>query len=331
MQPTTSPLYPLRFIPYNQQKIWGGSEIYRYKSLPSPHKEIGETWEISAMEGAESVVATGSLSGLKLSEVVQLYGSELLGKKIFHQYGYYFPLLVKLIDAQHHLSVQVHPSDEQAKAMGEEHGKSEAWYLLQSQPDACIYAGWAKNINSAELHQLAEGEAIMQAMNCYHPERGDLFYLPAGTIHAIGAGCLLLEVQQPSDLTYRLYDYNRTNSEGERRPLHLREAEAVLSYEQAKELQIPYDKEQIKQIPTRLLHTPHFNIDKLQLSEDYAMELQERDTFTILFMEEGKVMLEYPGGSELLKRGDFLLIPAITTSCHLILLSTSAKLLEIYL
>lgn len=330
MTPTTPPLYPLRFIPCYQQKIWGGSEICKYKSLPISLREIGETWEISAMEDAESIVATGALAGQKLSEVIQMYGAELLGPAIYAQYGTTFPLLVKLIDAQHHLSVQVHPSDEQAVRLGEEHGKSEAWYLLQCTPEASIYAGWKRELQREELHQLAQSEEIMKAMNHFTPTPGDLFYLPAGTIHAIGAGCLLLEVQQPSDLTYRIFDYNRVDSEGNKRPLHLKEAESVLTYHQSKDLQILYPKE--SHTPrTTLLQTPHFNIDKYWLGGEEKVELISRETFSILFVEEGEALLEYPHGSDLLKRGDFLLLPASIPAYHLSLLSPATTLLEIYL
>ncbi|MDN4754387.1 class I mannose-6-phosphate isomerase [Porphyromonadaceae bacterium W3.11] len=321
-------LYPLRFHAAFERKIWGGNRIFKYKELPSPYPDIGETMEISPLPGYESTVSTGELAGMKLTEVVAAYGKKLLGTHVLENYGGEFPLLVKLIDAHETLSVQVHPSDDHAEKHHKK-GKCESWYILGNTEDAKIYAGWAEAIDPDELPERCKDDRIMNCLKAYSPKEGDLFYLPAGTIHTIGAGCLLMEIQQASDLTYRIYDFNRKGSDGKCRDLHLQEAIEVLNYSTEDIPYVPSDRE-VKEQRKTLLETPYFNIGVLSFSSQYLYELEERDSFTILFVDQGEVMMEYPHGVEQLRKGDFLLIPASLKTCNLMPISESVKLVDCY-
>lgn len=321
-------LYPLRFQAAFERKIWGGNRIYKYKGLPTPYSDIGEAMEISPMPGYESTVSTGALAGKKLTEVVAAYGEKLLGKHVLENYGGEFPLLVKLIDAHETLSVQVHPSDDYAKKH-RKNGKCESWYLLGCSEEAKIYAGWAESIDPEELPERCKDDRIMNCLKSYTPKEGDLFYLPAGTVHTIGAGCLVMEIQQASDMTFRIYDFNRKGSDGKCRELHLQEAMEVLDYSTEKAAYIPYDRE-VRELRNTMLETPYFNIGALTFSSQYLYELEERDSFTILFVDDGEVMMEYPHGVEQLKKGDFLLIPASLKTCNLMPISESVKLIDCY-
>lgn len=325
MNANRTPLYPLQFKEAYKQTIWGGDKIYQYKGTPAPATNIGETWEISPMEGDSSVVLEGALKGKTLIELTEIYGAELLGQQVFDRFGGKFPLLVKLIDAQQDLSVQVHPNDSYAFQHHQgSWGKTEMWYILEHTPEARIHAGWRKQTSPEELPALVETDEVMNYLDNHKPKVGDLFFLPAGKVHTIGAGNLLLEIQQASKITYRLFDFNRTDAEGNRRELHVSDAMQVIDYSLNEHGAEPYNRSLTNQ-PILLAHCPYFHTSLLQLNKPYSCQLKERDSFTILFVEEGEVMVN---NTHRLSKGQFLLLPATIEELHLN--TKEAKVIECY-
>lgn len=322
-------LYPLRFRPTYHRKIWGGERICQFKNIPSPHHDIGETWEISSIPGSESVVLGGTLDGCTLSELIADYGADLVGHHVFERYGTDFPLLVKLIDTNETLSVQVHPDDGYAREHHGGMGKSEAWYLLSCMDDAKIYAGWRKQTNREDLPRICADGSVMEYLGVYEAKPRDLFYLPPGRIHTIGAGCLLLEIQQASDLTYRVYDFDRRDAEGNPRELHQEHAVAVIDFSITPNARLFYDQS-IEHERVSLLRTSYYDIGMLQISGSFTWDLAQHDSFTILFVDEGEVLLECPNGVERLSRGDFLLLPAALEACYLLPISEQVRIIDCY-
>lgn len=322
-------LYPLRFQAFYQRKIWGGSQIYEFKGLPTPYKDVGETWEISPMDSSESIISVGALAGKSLNEVVNLYGAELLGEQVFQRFGGEFPLLFKLIDAHDTLSLQVHPDDSYAQKHKLGFGKSEAWYVLRSSEDSIIYAGWNKPITPALFDELHQGYAIMDYLNQFNVQPGNLFYLPAGIVHTIGAGCLLLEIQQASNTTFRIFDFFRKDENGQPRDLHINQATEVMDYSSREDTLVDYDANTLNK-RVEILSTSHFVLGLIQLTTPLLLELGYRDSFTVLFVEDGDVMLEYPHGVDQLGKGDFILLPATIKEVNLMPVSEQVKLIDCY-
>lgn len=318
-------LYPLRFREVYKQTIWGGNKIYQYKGRPAPAENIGETWEISPMEGDASVVAEGPLAGKDLIEVTQEYGADLLGQQVFDRFGGKFPLLIKLIDSQQDLSVQVHPNDAYAEKRHHSWGKTEMWYLLESEPGAKIYAGWQKQTSKEALPELVQTDAVMGYLEAHTPHPGDLFFLPAGKVHTIGAGNLLLEIQQASKITYRLFDFNRTDKEGNKRELHVADGAEVIDFSLNTHGTEPYDRE-TKDQPVPMVECNYFATSMLQLTKDYAMDLDGRNSFTILFVDEGEITIN---GAYRLRKGELLLLPAVMK--QVTIETNGAKVLETYI
>lgn len=320
-------LYPLRFHAFYQRKIWGGSQIYEYKGLPTPFKDVGETWEISPMSASESIISVGELAGKTLNEVVDIYGAQLLGEQVHQRFGGKFPLLVKLIDAHKTLSLQVHPDDAYAEKYQLGCGKSEAWYVLRCSEDAKIYAGWKQPVSPSQFKELCQDFSIMNHVKQYDVQPGNLFYLPAGIVHTIGEGCLLLEIQQASDTTFRIFDFLRKDEEGNYRELHLDQAAEVLEYSSGEDALVDYDAETLNQW-IEILRTPHFALGMTQFTSPLLMDLGHRDSFTVLFVDEGDVMLEYPHGVDQLGQGDFILLPATLQEVNLMPVSEHVKLID---
>ncbi len=321
------PLYPLLFDEIYKTTLWGGDKIYQYKGEKPPCHSIGETWEISPLEGNISVISNGFLRGKNLNEVALEYGEKLLGREVMERYEGQFPLLVKLIDAQSDLSVQVHPSDAYAQEKGIGWGKTEMWYLLSNTPDARIRFGWTKETDPCQLRELVKSDAVMEYIGSYKSHPGDVFYISPGKVHTIGAGNLLLEIQQASNTTYRLYDFNRTDADGNKRPLHIEQAMEVIDYGVNNGGTLTYDRT-LTDTPITLVDCPYFTTRLLQLTKSYHCNLEPRQSFTILFVEDGEVILndELP-----LRRGQITLIPACIKEISIALSSPKAKLVEAYI
>lgn len=222
---------PIKFLPYFKSTIWGGDEISRFKGISLNCKDIGESWELSAVPGCESIVADGEDCGLTLKDLVVKYREELVGKHVYERFGDEFPLLVKFIDAKDDLSLQVHPDDRLAKQRHNSFGKTEMWYILNSQKNAKIHTGLTRQIDADEYEKRVREKTLMEVVGSYDSTPGDLFFLPAGRLHAIGTGNFLVEIQQSSDITYRVDDYGRRDSEGNLRELHTELAKDAIDYE----------------------------------------------------------------------------------------------------
>lgn len=223
-------LRPYKFKPLLKTVIWGGEKIVAFKGIDSELHQVGESWELSGVEGHESVVDGGPDDGLTLTQLIERHGAELVGERVYRKHGTKFPLLVKLIDAQRDLSVQVHPDDEMAQRVHGCSGKTEMWYVIDHEPGAQIMAGFSRDITPDEYDRRVADGTIMDVVRHYSSHRGQVFFLPAGRIHAIGAGNLIAEIQQTSDITYRVFDYNRVDQDGHQRQLHTALARQALTF-----------------------------------------------------------------------------------------------------
>lgn len=297
-----------RFQPYFKSVIWGGEKILPLKGIEIDQEAIGESWEISDVPGHASVVANGDDAGLTLSDLMKKYRERLVGKRVFDRYGLLFPLLVKIIDAKRDLSVQVHPDDALAKERHNSLGKTEMWYILDSEPGAKIYAGLKEEITPDYYTRLVEENQIMDVVACNDAKPGDVFFLPAGRIHAIGAGNLLAEIQETSDITYRVYDYGRLDANGQPRQLHTEEARDAIDYKVYPEYLTQYDHEAKGVVP--LISCDCFTINKVTV--DGSMDLEMPDgSFLILMVLDGECSIKVDDNApETLSRGYSLLIPA---------------------
>lgn len=322
-------LYPLQFETIYKQTIWGGNRIYAYKRLIAPVENIGETWEISPMKGSESVIKNGPLKGENLVQLTDQYGAQLLGKHVYDRFGGKFPLLIKLIDANRDLSVQVHPGDQYAETHHNSWGKTEMWYILESTPTATIYAGWKKATTPEQLREIVKSDEVMAYLDTHEPHSGDVFYLPAGKVHTIGAGNMLLEIQQASDITYRLYDFNRTDAQGHTRELHIEDGANVVDYSVNQNGTEEYSRDTWDR-PVLLVKSDYFVTHMLQMTELYEMSLAERDSFTVIFIEDGEVSVQSEEGTQTLQKGEFLLLPACLESIKFQPITSKAKIIETY-
>lgn len=324
---------PLHFKPAYKQPLWGGDKIYEYKGEEAPAKGIGETWEISGMSGGPSVVDRGTLTGKTLAEVTKTYGPHLVGRKVFDHFGDHFPLLVKLIDANDDLSIQVHPGDDYARKNHDGSlGKTEMWYILDCTPDAGIRAGWEKETTPEHLGEIVKTDEVLSYLKLHRPHKGDLFYLPAGKVHSIGRGCLILEIQEASDITYRLFDFNRTDADGNKRELHIDRAREVINYHVDTEGARSFSSPEPNKFVT-MAESEYFRTSILLLTDrEKKVEPGQRDSFTFYFVEEGEISIETESGkSESIRRGDFLLLPACIWSATIRRLSSTAKIIECYI
>lgn len=316
-----------KFNPLLKQTIWGGDRIIPFKQLDSKLRQVGESWEISGVKGHETTVAGGPYDGLTANQLVATLKDRLLGRENYARFGDEFPLLIKFIDAARDLSIQVHPNDESARRKGYERGKTEMWYVMDSAPDAHMMVGLNKRITPADYKALVEADAICDAINNYKVKEGDCFYIPAGRIHSIGAGCFLNEIQQTSDVTYRIYDFKRRDNDGNYRQLHTHEAAEVIDYGVQDDYHTYYKAERNQ--PVDLIACPYFRTAVYDLDEPMALDYTELDSFVVLIAlkGEGTVTLD-DGSSTSLNAGETLLLPATTgVAC----VSGRVKFLETYI
>lgn len=302
---------PLRFRPYLKSVIWGGDRICNYKGIRQPEPNIGESWEISAVPGHESVVDGGVYDGLSIRELIEVFGASLLGDDVYERYGGNFPLLIKFIDANDNLSVQVHPDDRLA---GERHGsmgKTEMWYIIEAGEEARIYAGLQMELTPAEYERRVSENCFMEALAVHESNPGDVFFLPAGRIHAIGSGNLLAEIQESSDITYRIYDYDRRDKDGNPRELHTQLAKDAIDYRVHPEYKNPPVNEDDEY--TQLVSCEHFSTFRLKVKGATSLSF-DTQSFTVVMCVEGDVKLKYALGEMELKSGQTLLLPAVLSN-----------------
>ena len=322
-------LYPLKFSPILKPIIWGGSDICAFKNIEPKQNGIGESWEISGVKDNVSIISNGELAGKSLDEVLANEKSALVGKKVYEKFGDTFPLLIKFIDARDNLSIQVHPDDELAKKRHNSFGKTEMWYVINAAPTAFLYAGFEKNIMPDEYAQTVENSTFIETLKKYDVKTGDVFYLPAGTIHAIGAGCFVVEIQQTSDISYRIYDYNRKDAQGNSRELHTELAKDSIDYNVYNSYKTNYTP--LKNQPVELISCPYFSTNLLDMDTKTTRDYTNLDSFVIYICLEGNCVINDNKGSTVsLRQGETMLIPA-DTSLITIIPNKKTKLLETYI
>ena len=322
-------LYPVTFKPILKSVIWGGADICPFKGIEPLQKGIGESWELSHVDGNVSVVAEGPLAGKTLEELINTYGSQLLGKKVMDQFGTTFPLLIKFIDARDHLSIQVHPDDELARKRHNSIGKTEMWYVVKASDDAILYSGFSQQIDADEYVKRVNDNTIMDVLKKYDVKEGDVFFLPAGRVHAIGAGCFIAEIQQTSNITYRIYDFDRRDAEGKGRELHTELAKDAIDYTLYSDYRTSYQPEQNAAVS--LASCKYFTTNLFDLDKEISRDFSSLDSFVVYICMEGAcVLTDNKGNSLTLKQGQTALIPADTTQVQLTP-STGAKLLETFI
>lgn len=329
MQDTHSILYPLTFSPIFKEVIWGGHDILPFKGLEATAEKIGESWEISHVEGNVSVVNNGDLAGISLEELIQRYPTELLGAKVYERFGERFPLLIKFIDAKDNLSIQVHPDD---KLAGERHnsfGKTEMWYVVKASADAALYSGFSQQSSPEDYVQRINEGSIMDVMQRYDVHAGNVFFLPAGRVHAIGAGCFVAEIQQTSNITYRIYDFDRTDAQGNKRELHTELAKDAIDYTLHADYRTQYEDKPNTANP--IVSCQYFETNLLHIDRPLARNYESLDSFVIYIVMEGALSIKDNQGSTLeLKQGQSVLLPAQTQQVELSP-SLSCKLLETFI
>jgi len=320
--------YPLTFNPVFKSTIWGGEKLKGEFNKNSPLSRIGESWEISCVPGSVSVVNNGDLAGMSLTDILEKYGAEILGKKVFASSCAALPLLFKFIDAREDLSVQVHPGDELAKKRHNSFGKTEMWYILSAEKNAKLFSGFKKKVSKAEYPELVESGGILDVLASHEVKAGDAFFIPAGRVHAIGAGIVLAEVQQTSDVTYRIFDYHRKGADGKERQLHTAEALDAINFEVEKNYKTPY-KPRVNEA-VNIAECKFFTVNLIELAGNVSRDLRRRDSFAVYMCADGEAELYCAGTATKLKKGGTVLIPAAVTH-DIILSSENANLLEVYI
>lgn len=301
-------IYMWTFEPIFKSIIWGGEKIAPFKGVKTSQKEIGESWEISGVEGSESIVADGPDKGLTLPQLVERYKADLLGEKNYKKYGNDFPLLIKFIDACQDLSVQVHPSDELARERGKIFGKTEMWYVLGAEKGAVLANGFNRSVKPEEYERLVETGEIMDVLNFNPIKPGDTFFIPAGRVHAIGKGAFVAEIQETSDITYRLYDYKRKDQDGNERQLHIKEAFDAINFDDTEGKPVDYTIH--NDIPVNLVTSPFFTTNIWKIDHEVMRDYSEWDTFVAIICTKGEAVLTCGNETKEVKEGTSVLIPA---------------------
>lgn len=321
-------LYPIQFKPIFSERPWGGRSLLEKRGTPKQQADkdlvIGESWEVSGVEGNVSVISNGFLKGNSLQEAVEVYMGDLVGDKVFQRFGEEFPLLIKYIDAQDVLSVQVHPDDELSAKRHNAYGKTEMWYVIDCEPGAQLLIGLKEGVTREQYISAVEDGTVGDLLNPVTVKPGDTYFIPAGTVHAIGKGILITEIQQTSDVTYRVFDWNRTDKEGNPRELHTDLALDAIDFKAG--------VRNVTQHPPKgaaalLVECPYFTTNQLNIDGRMERELESRDSFTVYICLGGEMTLTAPGGSIKIAKDDIVLIPADQDS---VVLEGSGQLLETY-
>lgn len=305
---------PIIFAPYLKTVVWGGDKICSYKGIPQTEPRVGESWEISAVPGHESVVVEGTYKGKNLTVLVEEFGESLLGRNVVEKYGRQFPLLIKFIDANDNLSVQVHPDDELARKRHGSLGKSEMWYIISAENGAKIYSGLAREMTPEEYVLRVKEGTFAETVAVHESKAGDVFYLPAGRVHAIGGGNLLAEIQESSDITYRIYDYDRSDANGNPRELHTEQAKDAIDYKVYDNYKSPRPSED-EEVAT-LVNCEHFHTNRIKIDGKREFHL-DGSSFVVLICIEGSVRLTCPEGEVTMAAGQTVLLPAAVNHVEL--------------
>ncbi|MEQ6124183.1 type I phosphomannose isomerase catalytic subunit [Pseudotenacibaculum sp. MALMAid0570] len=318
----------LKFNPILKEKIWGGEKLITLLDKKSQRKDVGESWELSDVEGDISIVANGDLKGKDLKQLIQEYKDDLVGEKVYNQFRDKFPLLIKFIDAKEALSIQLHPHDDLAMKRHNSFGKTEMWYVMQADNQANLIVGFQKDVTKQEYLEHLESKSLTKILNIDEVQKGDVYFIPTGRVHAIGAGVMLAEIQQTSDITYRVYDWDRQDSEGNYRELHTEEAIDAIDYTSKQTYKTSYQKTANK--PVEIVSCPYFTTNILSISNKLSVNHLNKDSFVIYMCVEGNVTFRFEDQQEELKMGETLLVPASMKEFE-IDATLASELLEVYI
>ena len=323
----TSALYPLKFLPLFKNVIWGGNRLKDYGFNYDPLPNCGELWALSSVKDHESVIANGFLAENTLNEAIEIYMGDLVGDKVYNRYGTEFPLLVKMIDAARDLSIQVHPDDELAQRRGMPQGKTEMWYVVEADADAQLISGFRRDTTPEEYTAALQSGHLMDLLHAEHPEAGDVYFIPAGRVHALGKGLLVAEIQQTSDCTYRIYDYDRLDKDGHKRQLHTAEAMDAIDFSGIQgHAHTHYHAHPNES--TTIAACPYFITRLIPLDTPIRKNLEDLDTFVIYMCVEGIAAVKSMGTIVPMHAGECVLVPAVADSVELFC-EGPAKLLEV--
>lgn len=322
-------LYPLKFTPILKRTIWGGNKLAYKGSDAEVKNSIGESWEISGVEENISIVSEGPLKENSLQELIEVYMGDLVGDSIYEKFGIEFPLLIKYIDACDNLSIQVHPDDAIAKERHNAYGKTEMWYVVDAASQAELVLGFKQDTTREEYLEKLQHQDLPELLNTEKVKKGDCFFIPAGTVHAIGKGCYIAEIQQTSDITYRIYDYDRRDKDGNPRELHTGLATDVINYSEQKQHAIHYH--QHENHIEELVDCKYFTTNYLKFNREIERDYIAIDSFVIYMCLEGNFNLVYDIDQVVkVNKGETVLVPACLKNLFL-LPETEAELLEIYI
>ena len=321
-------LYPLKFEPILKDKIWGGTKLKSLFNKAAETDNLGESWELSGYENDESVVTNGFLAGNNFAELIEIYMGELVGDKVYDEFGLSFPLLFKLIDANENLSIQVHPGDDIAAERHNSYGKTEMWYVVDAEVGAELIIGFSDDCSRDQYLDALEAGCVEDLLQKVPVRKGDVFFIPAGLVHAIGKGVVVAEIQQSSDITYRIYDYKRTDDQGNERELHTDQALDVINFEASKNPATNY-------IPllneiTALVSCDYFTTNMLRFNQNITRHYTSIDSFVVYMCLEGNCLIEFEGEKTIVNKGDTILIPACIDELSLIP-DREVILLEVYI
>lgn len=318
-------LYPLKFKPILKERLWGGTKLKDVLNKPIKSDITGESWEISGVKGDISQVSNGDLEGTSLQDLLDDRGEALMGKSVVDRFGNEFPILIKFIDAKQDLSIQLHPNDELAKKRHNSFGKTEMWYIMDADPGAKLIVGFNRDVEKAEYVKSIEEGTLTELMNYEEVDEGDTFFINTGKIHAIGAGVLLAEIQQTSDITYRVFDFNRRDKDGNLRELHTSLAIDAIDYEKKDDFKVDYPKQ--RDMVNPMVDCPYFKTNFMELSKPMKQDLSGRDSFTIYMCVGGSAIIHNDWGSVPIQKGETVLVAASST--YVDIDTQQTKLLEV--
>lgn len=318
-------LYPLKFEPILMKRLWGGTRLGTVLGKAVKEDKVGESWEISGVKDHVSIVSNGVYKGLKLTELITRFSEDLLGERVLSEFGNEFPILIKFIDAKKDLSIQLHPDDTLAKKRHNSLGKTEMWYVMDAEEESNLIVGFKEDISEEKYKNSLKDNSLLSLLHFETVKEGDTFFINAGKIHAIGQGVLLAEIQQTSDVTYRVFDYNRKDSEGNLRELHTELALSALDYKRRDDFKIVYGKKE--NIENPMVNSAYFTTRFLPVNKNLSFDLSDRDSFTIYMCVKGNAEIKNENGKAIIAKGETILLPANSKKVHII--TKGAELLEI--
>ncbi|MDR2563705.1 MAG: class I mannose-6-phosphate isomerase [Prevotellaceae bacterium] len=323
-------LYPLKFKPIYKEKVWGGDKWNLLDRKITSEKAVGESWELSAVKGELSKVSEGFLKGNDIQELIEVYMGDLVGDKVYNRFGIEFPLLFKFINSNEKLSLQVHPDDELALKRHKAYGKTEMWYVVGADEDSPIYVGLSKDgVTGKELVERIKNDSFNQIINVERAKSGDVFFLPAGRVHAIGEGLLIAEIQQTSDITYRIYDWGRENDPATAREMHLDLAMDAIDYRRLQSYRTEYEPKTDQIV--KLVTCPYFTTNLLDLTRAMERDYSELDSFVVYMCLDGAATIECNGTQTQMSKGETVLIPAVIPDVIITPDEGKAKFMETYI